>query len=421
MHAEKILAEKFGISANVLDLCREAESELAEIFARIDETAEYNQLKVINAMQESKLSDIHFAATTGYGYNDLGRDVLEEIYSRVFSCEDSLVRPQMISGTHAITAAFFGNLRPGDELLSPCGRPYDTLLGVIGLNEKSGSLKEYGITYTEVPLNEDGSFNFTLIEKSVNVRTKMATIQRSKGYSFRKAFSVAEIKELIRFIKSINPRIICFVDNCYGEFVEKLEPTNVGADLIAGSLIKNIGGGLAPVGGYLAGKRQYVENAASRLFSPALGKEAGPTLGLNAPFLQGLFFAPQIVAGALKGAVFSARVFEKLGYEVIPRANEGRSDIVQALRLKTPEAVNAFCVGVQSAAAVDSFVKPEASYMPGYKHDIIMAAGGFVQGSSIELSADAPMKPPYDVYFQGGLSFLHAKLGVMKGVQNIMD
>ncbi len=412
---------KLNISNEVFDFCKGIEAELTEKFKSIENISEYNQLKVIAAMQKNRVSDIHFAATTGYGYNDLGRDTLEAVYADVFNTEAALVRPQLISGTHALTVALSGNLRPGDEVLSPVGKPYDTLEGVIGIRKTPGSLAEYGITYNQTELTQDGGFDFDSIRKAINKKTKLVTIQRSKGYSLRPTLSVTQIKELISFIKFINPRIICMVDNCYGEFVEKNEPSDVGADMVVGSLIKNIGGGLAPIGGYIAGKDEYIEAAANRLTSPGLGREVGATLGLNQPFFQGLFMAPEVVAGAVKGAVFTAGVFEKLGYKTFPKKDDERYDIVQAINLDAKEAVIAFCEGIQAAAPVDSFVSPTPWAMPGYDAEVIMAAGTFVQGSSIELSADAPMKPPYTVFCQGGLTFNHAKLGAMMALEKMVS
>lgn len=397
------------------------EEELRERFAGIDAVAEYNQMKVIRGMQVNRVSDIHFAATTGYGYNDLGRDTLEDVYASVFHGESALVRPQLISGTHALHVALSGNLRPGDELLSPVGKPYDTLEEVIGIRDSVGSLKEYGVTYRQVDLLEDGSFDYEGIEKALNDRTKLVTIQRSKGYATRPTLSVARIGELIAFIKRRKPEVICMVDNCYGEFVEKMEPTDVGADMIVGSLIKNPGGGLAPIGGYIVGKRECVDKASYRLSAPGLGKEVGASLGINQQLYQGLFLSPTVVAGALKGAVFAANVYERLGFGVVPDGREPRHDIIQAITFGTPEGVIAFCKGIQAAAPVDSFVTPEPWDMPGYDSPVIMAAGAFVQGSSIELSADGPIKPPYAVYFQGGLTWYHAKLGILKSLQQLLD
>lgn len=413
--------EQLGISEKVLKFARETEAALKERFEEIDGVAEYNQLKVIKAMQEARVSDIHFAGTTGYGYNDLGRDTLEEVYARAFHGEDALVRPQLISGTHALTVALSGNLRPGDEILSPVGKPYDTLEEVIGIRDSVGSLKEFGITYSQVDLLPDGSFDFEGIRKAINERTKLVEIQRSKGYATRPTLSVAQIGELISFIKSIKPDVICMVDNCYGEFVETLEPTDVGADMIVGSLIKNPGGGLAPIGGYIVGRKDCIERAAYRLTAPGLGKEVGASLGVSQSLYQGLFLAPTVVAGALKGAVFAANLYEKLGFGVVPNGSESRHDIIQAITFGTPEGVIRFCEGIQAAAPVDSFVTPEPWAMPGYDSDVIMAAGAFIQGASIELSADAPIKPPYAVYFQGGLTWYHAKLGILMSLQKLCD
>ncbi len=410
-----------GISDAVLEFGLDIEKQLKERFAAIDETAEYNQMKVIRAMQECRVSDIHFAATTGYGYNDLGRDVLEEVYAKTFHGEDALVRPQVMSGTHALHIALSGNLRPGDELLSPVGKPYDTLDEVIGIRDAAGSLKEYGVTYRQVDLLPDGSFDYEGIRAAINERTKLVAIQRSKGYATRPTLSVSQIGELIAFIKGIKPEVICMVDNCYGEFVERIEPMEVGADMMVGSLIKNPGGGLAPIGGYIVGTKACVERASYRLSAPGLGKEVGASLGLNQSFFQGFFLAPTVVAGALKGAIFAANIYEKLGFSVVPDSTESRHDIIQAVTFGTPEGVIAFCKGIQAAAPVDSFVTPEPWDMPGYDAPVIMAAGAFVQGSSIELSADGPIKPPYAVYFQGGLTWYHAKLGILMSLQKLTD
>jgi cystathionine beta-lyase family protein involved in aluminum resistance len=415
---DKIYNE-LGIEQKVLDYCAIIEIELEERFKKIDKTAEFNQLKIIKSMQKNRLSDIHFAATSGYGYNDMGRDTLEKVYADVFNTEDALVRPQLISGTHALTIALSGNLRPGDEILSPVGKPYDTLEEVIGITKSKGSLSEYGITYAQANLLPDGEFDWEGIKSAINLKTRLATIQRSKGYANRPTLSVERIGELIRFIKNLKPDIICMVDNCYGEFVEIIEPSEVGADLCVGSLIKNPGGGLAPIGGYITGRKEYVENAAYRLTAPGLGKEVGATLGLNMSIFQGLFLSPQVVSGALKGAIFAAKLYEKLGFQVLPNGTEKRYDIVQAITLNSPEAVIAFCEGIQTAAPVDSFVIPEPWAMPGYQCDVIMAAGTFIQGSSIELSADAPIKPPYTVFFQGGLTWHHAKFGILMSLQKL--
>ena len=412
---------QLGISEPVLKYASSVEASLKDRFQAIDAVAEFNQTKVIKAMQEARVSDIHFAATTGYGYNDLGRDTLEEVYAKAFHGEDALVRPQLISGTHALTVALSGNLRPGDEILSPVGKPYDTLEGVIGIRECPGSLKEYGISYRQVDLLPDGGFDYENIRKAINEKIRLIEIQRSKGYDTRPTLSVKQIGELISFIKGIKPDVICMVDNCYGEFVETIEPTDVGADMIVGSLIKNPGGGLAPIGGYIVGTKECVERAAYRLTAPGLGKEVGATLGVSQSLYQGLFLAPTVVAGALKGAIFAANVYEKLGYSVVPNSTESRHDIIQAITFGTPEGVIKFCEGIQAAAPVDSFVTPEPWAMPGYDSDVIMAAGAFVQGSSIELSADAPIKPPYAVYFQGGLTWYHAKLGILMSLQKLFE
>lgn len=413
--------EQLGIEKKVLEFGKEIEGLLSERFAAIDETAEYNQLKVIKAMQDNRVSDIHFAATTGYGYNDLGRDTLEDVYASVFHTESALVRPNLISGTHALHVALSGNLRPGDELLSPVGKPYDTLEEVIGIRESAGSLKEYGVTYRQVDLLPDGSFDFDGIAAAVGEKTKLVTIQRSKGYATRPTLSVERIGQLIAFIKERKPDVICMVDNCYGEFVERIEPADVGADMMVGSLIKNPGGGLAPIGGYIAGRKDCIDRASYRLTAPGLGREVGASLGLNQSFYQGLFLAPTVVAGALKGAVFAANVYEKLGFSVVPNSTESRHDIIQAVTFGKPEGVIAFCQGIQAAAPVDSFVTPEPWAMPGYDAPVIMAAGAFVQGASIELSADGPIKPPYAVYFQGGLTWYHAKLGILMSMQKLKD
>lgn len=420
MEIEKMY-QSMGISKEVYDFGKEILEGLQTRFEAIDEVAEYNQMKVLHAMQECRVSDIHFAATTGYGYNDLGRDTLEEVYARVFHTEDALVRPQIVSGTHALAIALSSQLRPGDELLSPVGKPYDTLEEVIGIRESVGSLAEYGVTYRQVDLLEDGSFDWENIKKAINEKTKMVTIQRSKGYQTRPTLSVARIGELIQFVKEIKPDVICMVDNCYGEFVETIEPTDVGADLCVGSLIKNPGGGLAPIGGYIAGRKDCIERAAARLTSPGLGKEVGASLGVISSFYQGFFLAPTVTAGALKGAIFAANVYERLGFEVVPNGRESRHDIIQAVTLGSAEGVIEFCKGIQAAAPVDSYVVPEPWAMPGYDSDVIMAAGAFVQGSSIELSADAPIKPPYAVYFQGGLTWNHAKFGILMSLQKLVE
>ncbi|MDY5775845.1 MAG: methionine gamma-lyase family protein, partial [Lachnospiraceae bacterium] len=413
--------EELGISEKVYTFGHQIEASLKERFDAIDTIAEYNQLKVIRAMQKNRVSAECFQTSSGYGYDDVGRDILEKVYADVFQGEDALVRPQITCGTHALALALMSNLRPGDELLSPVGKPYDTLEEVIGIRPSKGSLAEYGITYRQVDLLPDGSFDFEGIRAAINDKTKLVTIQRSKGYQTRPTLSVERIGELIRFIKEIKPEVICMVDNCYGEFVEEREPLEVGADMIVGSLIKNAGGGLAPIGGYIVGKKECIENAAYRLTSPGLGKEVGASLGVIQSFYQGLFQAPVVTAGALKGAIFAANIYEKLGFDVIPNGSESRHDIIQAVTFGKPEGLIAFCEGIQAAAPVDSFVTPEPWDMPGYDAKVIMAAGAFVQGSSIELSADGPLKPPYAVYFQGGLTWYHAKLGILMSLQKLYD
>ena len=413
--------KNMGICDEVYDYCDNIIKSLHDRFEEIDKNAEYNQMKVIKAMQDEKVAEMHLSGTTGYGYNDDGRDTLEKIYSDIFKTEDALVRPQIICGTHALNVALSSNLRPGDELLSPVGKPYDTMDEIIGIRPSKGSLAEYGITYAQVDLLPDGGFDYEGIKNAINEKTKLVTIQRSKGYASRPTLSVERIGELISFIKSIKPDVICMVDNCYGEFVERIEPSEVGADMIVGSLIKYPGGGLAPCGGYIAGKKECVEQAAYRLSSPGLGKEVGATLGVNQSFYQGLFLSPVVVAGALKGAIFAANVYEKAGFVVRPDGSEPRYDIIQAVELGSADGLLAFCKGIQAAAPVDSFVTPEPWPMPGYDSDVIMAAGAFVQGSSIELSADGPLKEPYSVFFQGGLTWYHAKLGIMMSVQKMFE
>lgn len=413
--------KKLQLSEEVIQYCEAVEAGLKERFSQIDEVSEYNQMKVLAAMQKNRVAENHFAESTGYGYNDSGRETLEQVYADIFRAEAALVRPQLTCGTHALTVALSANLRPGDELFSPVGKPYDTLEGVIGIRKQKGSLAEFGITYRQTDLLPDGSFDYEGIRTAINEKTKLVTIQRSKGYQTRPTLSVARIGELIAFIKKIKPDVICMVDNCYGEFVEIIEPTDVGADLCVGSLIKNPGGGLAPIGGYIVGKRELIENCAFRLTAPGLGSEVGATLGLNRSFYQGLFMAPTVTAGALKGAVYAANIYEKLGYPVVPNSTESRHDIIQAVTLGSAEAIIAFCRGIQAAAPVDSYVVPEPWAMPGYHSEVIMAAGAFIQGSSIELSADAPIEPPYAVYFQGGLTWYHAKFGIMMSLQKIWE
>lgn len=413
--------EELGIDKDVYVFSQLIYASLEERFKAIDETAEYNQLKVIKAMHENHVGEASLIGTTGYGYDDIGRDTLERVYADVFDTQDALVRPQITCGTHAITLALFSNLRPGDELLSISGKPYDTLDSVIGLKEASGSLKEYGISYRQVDLKENGDFDLEGIRNAVNKNTKIAAIQRSKGYAVRPSLSVEKIGEAVRLIKSIDPGIKVFVDNCYGEFVDRIEPGTVGADMTAGSLIKNPGGGLAAVGGYIAGTKECVENASYRLTSPGLGREVGASLGILPSFYQGLFLAPFVTASALKGAIFAAKLFERVGFEAYPACESRRNDIIQAVTLGSKEALCSFCAGIQGASPVDSFVVPQPSPMPGYDSDVIMAAGNFVSGSSIELSADGPLREPYAVYFQGGLTWAHAKYGIINALQKLVD
>lgn len=417
---EKLYRE-IGISPEVYAFGQKIEGELAGRFEQIDQMAELNQLKVISAMQKARVNAECFHYASGYGYNDFGRDTLEEVYANVFHTEDALVRPQITCGTHALALTLSANLRPGDELLSIAGKPYDTLEEVIGIRPSKGSLAEYGVTYRQVDLKEDGSFDYPAIAEAINEKTKLVTIQRSKGYQTRPSFSVKQIGEAIAFVKEQKPGLICMVDNCYGEFVEEREPSDVGADLVVGSLIKNPGGGLAPIGGYVAGKKELIEQCAYRLTAPGLGKEVGASLGVMQSFYQGLFLAPTVTAGALKGAVFAANIYERLGFAVVPSGSEERHDIIQAVTLGSAEGVIAFCRGIQAAAPVDSYVTPEPWAMPGYDSDVIMAAGAFVQGSSIELSADGPIKEPYAVYFQGGLTWEHAKLGILMSLQKLYE
>ena len=413
--------KSLGVSPQVYQFGEKTLEALKERFQAIDRMAEYNQGKVLLAMQENKISAACFAATTGYGYDDVGREKLEKVYAHVFHTEAALVRPQITCGTHALAVALSANLLPGDELLSPAGGPYDTLEEVIGIRESPCSLKEYGVSYRQVDLLPDGSFDYPRIREAITEKTKLITIQRSKGYATRPSFSVAQIGELIAFCKEIKPDVTVMVDNCYGEFVEAREPSDVGADMIVGSLIKNPGGGLAPIGGYICGTEKCVSRCAYRLSAPGLGQEVGANLGLLPALYQGFFLAPTVVAGALKGAIFAANLYEQLGYRVIPTGAEDRHDIIQAVELGSPEAMLAFCEGIQAAAPVDSYVTPVPWAMPGYDAQVVMAAGAFVQGSSIELSADGPIRPPYAVYFQGGLTWYHAKLGILMSLQKLVQ
>ena len=415
------LYNQIGISPAVYQYGETALNKLNARFAAIDRIAEYNQAKVLAAMQKNRVSAACFATTTGYGYDDIGRDNLEKVYADVFHTEAALVRPQITCGTHALTVALSANLLPGDELLSPVGLPYDTLQEVIGIRESPCSLDEYGVSYRQVDLLNDGNIDYNGIRSAINDKTKMVTIQRSKGYATRPTFSVRQIGELIEFVKGIKPDIICMVDNCYGEFVETIEPSDVGADMVVGSLIKNPGGGLAPIGGYICGKKKFIDRCAYRLSAPGLGQEVGANLGLMPSLYQGFFIAPTVVASAEKGAIFAANLYEPLGFRCVPNATESRHDIIQAVELNSEKGMIAFCKGIQAAAPVDSFATPTPWDMPGYNDKVIMAAGAFVQGSSIELSADGPIRPPYAVYFQGGLTWAHAKIGILMSLQKLVD
>ena len=416
---EELLKSYYGLDEDTFELSKEVMCDIEHKFEEIKQVREYNQYKVLKAMQEARLSDNHFNWTTGYGYNDVGREKIEEIYANVFGAEDALVRPIIVNGTHALTLCLQGILRPNDEILSVTGKPYDTLEGVIGIREEKGSLKEFGVTYDQVDFMEDGSVDIEKIPSKINERTKLVFIQRSKGYSWRKSLTISDIEEIVKVVKSVRKDLIIMVDNCYGEFIETKEPTQVGVDIMAGSLIKNPGGGLALTGGYVAGRADLVELISYRLTTPGIGKECGLTFGTSRNVLQGFFMAPYVVSQALMGAIYCARVFEKLGYDVLPKYDDERSDIIQIVRLNNADEVIAFCQGAQAAAPVDSYVKPVPWAMPGYDSEVIMAAGAFVQGSSIELSADAPIKPPYNVYFQGGLTFDHSKMGTLKALEYI--
>lgn len=413
--------EELGISKEVYEFGEKIIDGLKERFDKIDKTAEYNQCKVLAAMKKNRVDVACFAASTGYGYNDLGRDKIERVYADTFHTEAALVRPQMVCGTHALTVALSANLLPGDELLSPVGKPYDTLEEVIGIRESKCSLKEYGVTYRQVDLLPDGTFDYDNIAKAINEKTALITIQRSKGYQTRPTFSVKQIAELIAFVKKVKPGVKVMVDNCYGEFVETEEPSDYGADMVVGSLIKNPGGGLAPIGGYICGTKECVERCSYRLSAPGLGQEVGASLGVMTSFYQGFFLAPTVVAGALKGAIFAANIYEKLGFKVVPDGREDRHDIIQAVELKSEKGMLAFCKGIQEAAPVDSYVTPVPGDMPGYESRVIMAAGAFVQGSSIELSADGPIREPYAVFFQGGLTWAHAKVGILMSLQEMLN
>ncbi len=413
--------EQMGITGPAFVYGSKVLDSLKERFEKIDAMAELNSLKVLHAMQEAKVSEAHLSGTTGYGYNDTGREVIEEVYAKTFHTEDALVRPLIACGTHALAIAMAGNVRPGQEILAVSGRPYDTLEEVIGIRPAKGSLAEYGVSYREVSLNPDSTFNFEGIKAALNEKTHLVHIQRSRGYSSRKSLRVKDIGDVIAFIKELRPDVIVMVDNCYGEFVEENEPSDFGADMIVGSLIKNPGGGLAPIGGYICGTHECIENASYRLTAPGLGKEVGATLETNRLLLQGFFMAPTVTASALKAALFASALYEKLGFQVFPSSKEERTDIIQAVTLGSEKGITAFCRGIQKAAPVDSYVVPEPWDMPGYDDPVVMAAGAFISGSSIELSADAPIREPYNVYFQGGLTWPSAKLGILMSLQCLMD
>lgn len=421
-YTEKLLTESLGIGKKVLEYVQTAENQVAELFLDLDDIAAYNQYKVLDAFQKCRITDVHFSWTTGYGYNDPGREALEKVYAKVFGAEAALVRPIIVNGTHALTLMLTGVLRPGDELIYCTGSPYDTLWEVIGLRgEGKGSLKDFGISYKQVELKPDGSIDLEALGNAISSKTRAVAVQRATGYGWRKAITIEEIEKWASYVKRVNPDIICLVDNCYGEFLDTKEPTEVGADVAAGSLIKNPGGGLALTGGYIAGREDLIEMISYRMTSPGIGGECGLTFGQSRTMFQGLFIAPKTVNGAVKGAILCAKVFENLGYEVCPGPFDKRSDIIEAVKLGSPEAVIAFCEGIQAAAPVDSHVTPIPCDMPGYDDPVIMAAGAFIQGSSIELSADAPIREPYIVYFQGGLTYEHSKFGVLKALQAMED
>lgn len=421
-YTEQLLIESMGISKKVLDHVSGAEKQITEHFELLDDIKTFNQYKVLDVFQKCRITDMHFSWNTGYGYNDPGRDALENVYSMLFRTDAALVRPIIVNGTHALTLMLTGVLRPGDELIYCTGSPYDTLWEVIGLRgEGRGSLKDFGITYNQVELLPDGSIDLDALGNVISPKTKAIAVQRATGYGWRKAITIDEIEKWVNYVKGIDPNIICMVDNCYGEFLETKEPTEVGADVLAGSLIKNPGGGLALTGGYIAGRSDLIEKISYRMTSPGIGGECGLTFGQSRTMFQGLFIAPQTVNGAVKGAILCAKVFENLGYEVCPGAGDKRSDIIEAVKLGNPEAVIAFCEGIQAAAPIDSHVQPIPWEMPGYEDEVIMAAGAFIQGSSIELSADAPIREPYIVYFQGGLTYEHSKFGVLKAMQAMED
>lgn len=411
--------EKFGISKEIIELSKQVEQEIKEEFEKVDKIKEENSLKVLMALQRYNISDMHFGTTTGYGYGDIGRDTIEQIFADVLGAEDSVVRNQFISGSHALTVCLFAMLRPGDTMLSINGKPYDTLDEVIGIVENKSSLKSYGVKYEQIDLIGDEFDTAKIVERVKKGNVKLICMQRSRGYSLRKSLSLESIKNIIEEIRKVNKEAIIMVDNCYGEFTDVIEPTSLGVDLIVGSLIKNLGGGIAQNGAYIAGKKKLVELAAERLTVPGQGKEVGPSLGANRQILQGLFLAPQVVANALKTAIFASKMLEKLGYEVSPKYNEKRTDIVQLINFKDEKKLIKFCQGIQMGSPVDSNSIPEPWDMPGYTDKVIMAAGAFVQGSSIELSCDAPIRPPYTAFLQGGLTYEYGKFGVLKAISQL--
>ena len=418
----KLLTEELGVSPEVLALVNEAEAEIKDSFDALEDVKAYNQYKVLDVFRKCRITDMHFGWNTGYGYDDPGREALEKAYSMIFHTEDAIVRPLIVNGTHALTLTLTGILRPGDEIVYCTGGPYDTLEEVIGIRgEGRGSLKEFGVTYKQVDLLPNGKIDIEGVKNVINEKTRMMCVQRATGYAWRKAITIPEIKEWVEAVKSVNPDIVCMADNCYGEFLDVLEPTDVGVDVMAGSLIKNPGGGLALAGGYIVGRSDVIESISYRMTSPGIGKECGLMFGQSRSMFQGLFIAPNVVNGAIRGAMLCAKVFEKLGYETCPSSTDERSDIIEAVKIGSPEKVIAFCQGIQSAAPVDSHGTPEPWAMPGYSDPVIMAAGAFVQGSSIELSADAPIREPYVVYFQGGLTYEHSKYGVIKAVQELYN
>ena len=419
-----LLKNKYKISSKTLELYDIAIQDVQKQFEILDEIREFNQLKVLAALQDERISDAHFTNSSGYGYGDIGRDSLDKVYARIFNCESALVRPHFVNGTHAIGAVLFGNLRPNDTMLTVCGTPYDTLHNIIGINitENIGTLKDYGVKYKQLELNSNSKVDIDLMKKTLleDDSIKLIHIQRSTGYGWRNSLLICEIEEIIKAAKGINPKVICFVDNCYGEFIDTQEPTDVGADLVAGSLIKNIGGGIAPTGGYIAGREEYVVQASYRLTIPGIGGECGSTFGVMRSLFQGLFLAPHVAMEAVKGAIFCARIMELAGFEVLPKYTDKRSDIIQAIKFKDKEKVINFCKGIQAGSPIDSFLECEPWDMPGYSDKVIMAAGAFIQGSSIELSADAPIREPYIAYLQGGLTFDHAKIGIMIALSRVI-